>query len=132
MIRMFLSAGMVFLLALGTAQVAGDAVAGEAKAARAGCHAAYGQGVPPNPALTGKSGDQILQALKEFKSGKRDSPVMKGLRPGSPIRTWRTWLLTMHRSSKSNAPGAHSRQPTMARPQDAGCGGCRTLATRKT
>ncbi|HML08958.1 MAG TPA: c-type cytochrome [Xanthobacteraceae bacterium] len=83
MIRMFLSAGMVFLLAIGTAEAAGDALAGKATAAAcAGCHGANGQGIPPNPALTGKSGDQILQALKDFKSGKRDNPVMKGIAAG--------------------------------------------------
>ncbi len=83
MIRILLSAGMVFLLAIGTAQAAGDAAAGKAKAAVcAGCHGANGQGIPPTPALAGKSEDHILQALKDFKSGKRDNPVMKGMAAG--------------------------------------------------
>ncbi len=83
MIRMLLSAGMVFLLAIGGAQAAGDAAAGKAKAAAcAGCHGANGHGIPPTPALAGKSEDQILQALKDFKSGKRDNPVMKGMAAG--------------------------------------------------
>jgi cytochrome c553 len=65
---------------MGSAQAAGDAAAGKAKsAACAACHGANGQGVPPNPALAGKSEDQLLQALKDFKSGKRDNAVMKGM-----------------------------------------------------
>lgn len=83
MIRILLSAGMVFLLAIGTAQAAGDAAAGKVKAAVcAGCHGANGQGIPPAPALAGKSEAQILQALQDFKSGKRDNPVMKGMAAG--------------------------------------------------
>jgi cytochrome c553 len=70
----------VFLLAIGAAQAAGDAAAGKAKAAACvGCHGANGQGIPPNPALAGKSEDQIVQALQDFKSGKRDNPVMKAM-----------------------------------------------------
>ena len=61
-----------------TAQAAGDAQAGKAKAgACAGCHGANGQGIPPNPALAGKSEADIVQALNDFKSGKRANPVMK-------------------------------------------------------
>lgn len=83
MIRTLLSAGGIFLLAIGTAQAAGDVAAGKAKAAVcAGCHGANGQGIPPNPALRGKSEDQLLQALKDFKSGKRDNAVMKGIAAG--------------------------------------------------
>ena len=56
MTRMLLSAGMIFLLAMSAAQAAGDPAAGKAKAvACAGCHGANGQGVPPKPALAGKS-----------------------------------------------------------------------------
>jgi cytochrome c553 len=83
MIRIFLSAGMVFLLAIGSAQAAGDVAAGKAKAAAcAGCHGANGQGIPPTPALAGKSADYLVQQLKDFKSGKRDNPVMKGMAAG--------------------------------------------------
>jgi cytochrome c553 len=65
---------------VGTAQAAGDVEAGKAKAATCvACHGANGQGVTPNPALTGKSEDQLLQALKDYKSGKRDNAVMKGM-----------------------------------------------------
>ena len=60
------------------AQAAGDAQAGKAKAgACAGCHGANGQGIAPNPALAGKSEADIVQALKDYKSGKRANPIMK-------------------------------------------------------
>ncbi len=65
---------------LETAGAAGDAAAGKAKAAVcAGCHGANGEGTGANPALAGKSEDTIVQALKDFKSGKRDNAVMKGM-----------------------------------------------------
>lgn len=60
------------------AQAGGDAQAGKAKAAAcAGCHGAKGEGKAPNPALAGKAEDQFVQALKDYKSGKRANPVMK-------------------------------------------------------
>lgn len=83
MIRMLLSTGTIFLLAIVAAQAAGDPAAGKAKAAVCGgCHGANGQGIPPNPALGGQSEDQLLQELKDFKSGKRNNAVMKGLTAG--------------------------------------------------
>jgi cytochrome c553 len=83
MIRMLLSAGTIFLLVIGAAQAAGDPAAGKAKAAAClGCHGPNGQGVPPNPALAGKSEDQLVQALNDFKSGKRDNAIMKGMTAG--------------------------------------------------
>jgi cytochrome c553 len=78
--RMLLSVGIAAVLGIGGAQAAGDAQAGKAKAAAcAGCHGANGEGVSPNPALAGKSAEQFVQALKDFKSGKRDNAVMKGM-----------------------------------------------------
>ena len=60
------------------AQAGGDAKAGKAKAAAcAGCHGANGEGKAPNPALAGKAEDQFVQAMKDYKSGKRTNPVMK-------------------------------------------------------
>jgi cytochrome c553 len=64
----------------GPAAAAGDAAAGKIKAAAcAGCHGANGQGVPPNPALAGLSEAQFIQAIADYKSGKRNNPVMKAL-----------------------------------------------------
>ena len=79
--RILLTAGVAALLgAMGAAQAAGDAAAGKTKAAGcAGCHGANGEGVKPNPALAGKSADEIVQALKDYKSGKRANPMMKAL-----------------------------------------------------
>jgi cytochrome c553 len=65
---------------ISAAQAGGDVQAGKTKAAGCvGCHGANGQGVPPNPALAGKSEDQLLQAMKDYKSGKRANAVMKAL-----------------------------------------------------
>ena len=62
------------------ALAAGDAAAGAAKAKScAGCHGAKGEGVKPNPALAGKSEEDIVEALKAYKSGKRAHAVMKSL-----------------------------------------------------
>ncbi len=73
--------GAVALLGfISTAQAAGDAQAGKAKAATCvACHGANGQGVAPNPPLAGKKEDQLLQAMNDYKSGKRDNAVMKGM-----------------------------------------------------
>jgi cytochrome c553 len=60
------------------AQAAGDAAAGKAKSkACAGCHGANGQGVASNPKLAGLPEGDIVQALKDYKSGKKPNPVMK-------------------------------------------------------
>ena len=64
----------------GAAQAAGDAAAGKTRsAACAACHGADGQGVPPNPALAGKPEAEQVQALKDYKSGTRANPIMKGM-----------------------------------------------------
>jgi cytochrome c553 len=77
--RMFSILGIFALLGfVGAAQAAGDAQAGKAKAgACAGCHGANGEGVKPNPALAGKSEGEIVEALKDYKSGKRANAIMK-------------------------------------------------------
>jgi cytochrome c553 len=63
---------------VGTTQAAGDAAAGKAKAAScAGCHGANGEGKAPNPALAGKAEDAFVQAMQDYKSGKRNNPIMK-------------------------------------------------------
>ena len=69
---------VVSLGAIATAQGAGNVEAGKTKAAVCvGCHGANGQGVPPNPGLKGKTEDELAQALKDYKSGKRNNAVMK-------------------------------------------------------
>ena len=59
---------------------AGDIQAGKVlSAACAACHGANGQGTAQYPALAGRNADQLVQALKDFKSGKRDNVFMKGM-----------------------------------------------------
>ena len=78
--RILLSAGIAVVIGIGGAHAAGDAAAGKAKAAAcAGCHGANGEGIAPNPALAGKSEEVLAAALKDFKSGKRDNAIMKGM-----------------------------------------------------
>jgi cytochrome c553 len=77
--RTLLTAAIAALLGVfGTAQAGGDAQAGKTKAATcAGCHGANGEGVKPNPPLAGEPEAQFIQAIKDYKSGKRPNPVMK-------------------------------------------------------
>lgn len=77
--RTLLVAGIVALLgSVGGVQAGGDAQAGKVKAGTcAACHGANGEGKAPNPALAGKAEDQLVQAMKDYKSGKRNNPVMK-------------------------------------------------------
>jgi len=83
MTRTLLSAGTIFLLMIGAAQAAGDSSAGKAKSVVcAGCHGPTGQGISPVPALAGKSEDQLLQALHDYKSGKLNNAVMKAIVAG--------------------------------------------------
>jgi cytochrome c553 len=71
---------VVSLGMVGAAQAAGDAAAGKTKSAMCvACHGANGQGVAPNPPLAGKPEASQVQALKDFKSGSRANPVMKGI-----------------------------------------------------
>jgi cytochrome c553 len=77
--RTLLSISIIALMGVfGQAQAAGDVAAGKAKADSCkGCHGADGQGVGKNPAIAGGKEDEIVQALKDYKSGKRANPMMK-------------------------------------------------------
>lgn len=68
------------LLVSGSALASGDIAAGKEKAAVcAACHGADGNAPDPQyPRLAGQWENYLLQALKEYKSGKRDNPIMKG------------------------------------------------------
>ena len=70
-------------LATGTAWAA-DAAAGKAKAVScAGCHGASGEGKgPAGPAIAGMAEDKFVQALKDYKSGKKANAPMKGITGG--------------------------------------------------
>lgn len=76
---------LVLALALalgGAAQAAGNAAAGKEKAAQvcAACHGPSGAQptAPENPILAGQHYDYLVRALRDYKSGKRNSAVMKG------------------------------------------------------
>ena len=74
--KLAMIAGLCGLFAVvGPAQAVGDAPAGKAKAgACAGCHGANGEGKKPYPAIAGKSESDLVQALQDYKSGKRANP----------------------------------------------------------
>jgi cytochrome c553 len=68
---------------LGVAQAAGHIQPGKARAAACtGCHGASVEDKAGNPGLAGKSEDVLVQALKDYKSGKRRSAVMKSFANG--------------------------------------------------
>jgi cytochrome c553 len=74
---------MAAALALaGAAQAGGNAEAGKQKASQicAACHGAEGNkpAAPENPILAGQHYDYLVKALKDYKSGKRNNPIMKG------------------------------------------------------
>jgi len=66
----------------GAAQASGNAEAGKEKAAQvcAACHGADGNkpAAPENPILAGQYYDYLVKALSDYKSGKRENPIMKG------------------------------------------------------
>ena len=76
------------MLAVATATVmmaspvfAGDAAAGKGKSVMcAACHGAAGvSAVPTYPNLAGQKEAYLAKQLKDFKSGKRNDPTMKGM-----------------------------------------------------
>jgi cytochrome c553 len=70
------------LLVAGTLHAAGNAERGKEKAAQvcAACHGAEGaKPIDPNtPILAGQYADYLAQALTDYKTGKRNNPIMKG------------------------------------------------------
>ena len=77
---------MIFLfgsaLATSFAFARGNAESGKAKAAQvcAACHGPEGNkpSAPDQPVLAGQYPDYIVQALSDYKSGRRANPIMKG------------------------------------------------------
>lgn len=73
-----LIAGSVVLT--GAARAAGDAAAGKAKATScAMCHGANGEGNRMGPKIAGEAPAKFIQAMNDYKSGKRDNAMMKNL-----------------------------------------------------
>ncbi len=77
--RLLLTALVIGSVGLaGAAQAAGDAAAGKAKAAAcAMCHGPNGEGTAVGPKLAGVDPARAIQAMQDFKSGKRDNAMMK-------------------------------------------------------
>lgn len=83
-IKQLVSAAAVAALSIGvsaTAVAGGDAAAGKAKAAMcAACHGPAGISANPIwPNLAGQKEAYLVKTLKDFKSGKRNDPVMSGM-----------------------------------------------------
>ena len=68
-------------LASNVALAEGSIAAGKEKSKTcAACHGATGDSTNPMfPKLAGQYSDYIVQALKEYKSGARTNPIMKGM-----------------------------------------------------
>src|SRR5207244_4361052 len=66
----------------GTAQASGHSEAGGAKAAQvcAACHGPDGNrpSAPDQPVLAGQYADYLAKALHDYKTGRRNNPIMKG------------------------------------------------------
>ena len=76
---------LIALLALalaGAAHAGGNAAAGKEKAALvcAACHGPSGDkpSTPDQPILAGQHSDYLVQALSDYKNGRRTNPIMKG------------------------------------------------------
>ena len=75
---------MVFAIALVAASASvlalGDIEAGKDKStACAACHGVYGVSASAMfPTLAGQHADYMIQALKAYKTGKRNNPIMQG------------------------------------------------------
>jgi cytochrome c553 len=62
----------------GTAQAAGDAVAGKAASTSCNmCHGANGEGSKMGSKLAGMNEVAFIKAMNDYKTGKRESPMMK-------------------------------------------------------
>ena len=76
---LFVLAALVFAI---PAYAKGNAASGKQKAAQvcAACHGPEGNKptAPENPILAGQHQDYLVKALKDYKAGKRNNPIMKG------------------------------------------------------
>jgi cytochrome c553 len=109
------------------ALVAGPALAAETKAAFkpdlakgqaistqvcAACHTADGsRGAPANPILQGQHPEYLVKQLQEFKSGKRDNAIMKGM--ASTLSDDDMRHVAAFYASKTAKPGAAKNKDTI-------------------
>lgn len=75
-----LAAAAALVLAHVPAHAGGDAAAGKEKSAPcAACHGADGNSPSPAfPTIAGQYADYMVKALADYKSGKRNNPIMAG------------------------------------------------------
>ena len=75
--------GTALMVSAGPVFAGGDAVVGQQKAqACAACHGTTGvstYATAQAPIIGGQYADYIVRALKDYQSGKRENPIMKGL-----------------------------------------------------
>lgn len=83
----------------------GDATAGQAKAAACGaCHGVDGNSSDPQyPKLAGQSEQYIVRQLENFKSGKRQNPIMLGM--ATPLSEQDMHDVGAYFASKTPLPG---------------------------
>jgi cytochrome c553 len=83
----------------------GDATAGQAKAAVCGaCHGMDGNSADAQyPKLAGQSEQYIVRQLTDFKSGKRQNPIMMGM--AAPLSTQDMHDVAAYFASKTPLPG---------------------------
>lgn len=75
---MLIAATALVVALAGPAQADGDVAEGEALAKKcAACHGADGKGKKDNPAIAGMAADAFIQAMNDYKSGKKDNKTMK-------------------------------------------------------
>jgi cytochrome c553 len=76
------SIALIVLMAIAGSVQAGDAAKGQKKASEvcAACHGADGAkpSAPDQPVLAGQYYDYLVQALSDYKIGRRNNPIMKG------------------------------------------------------
>jgi cytochrome c553 len=76
--RLLLTALIVGSVGLAGAAQAADAAAGKAKATNCGmCHGQNGEGTQMGTKLAGEDPAKFIQAMNDYKSGKRDNAMMK-------------------------------------------------------
>ena len=78
--RYYLAIASTLLLPLASVVYAagGDAAAGKEKSTQcAACHGPNGEGLQKNPKIAGMDPKVFAQALEEYKTGKREHPMMQ-------------------------------------------------------
>jgi cytochrome c553 len=97
---------IVLMMIACSAQASGDAAKGQKKASEvcAACHGADGgkPSAPDQPVLAGQYYDYLVQALSDYKVGRRTNPIMKGFAgqlSKQDIQDLAAWFATQQRSS---------------------------------